>query len=102
MQNATLWNVFPSEYSIDNTWKLENDKSNLRHFESCTSKKGSYASNIIIKSIFNPYHVTGLILNPVATQQNDFLRFLGDIEKDQWHEIRSSLRKRCSEGVQKI
>ena len=98
MQNAILWNVFPSEYSIHNTWKLENDKIKSSTFWILHIKKRIF----IIKSIFNPYHATGLILYPVATQQKDFLRFLGDIVKDQWHEIRNSFRKMCSEGVQQI
>ena len=37
----------------------------------------------------NPFHATGLFLNPLKNQKaSSFLTFSGDVERDQWHEMR--------------
>ena len=39
------------------------------------------------QDIFNPFHTTGLFRYPQKTENQRFLMFSWDIEKEQWHEM---------------
>ena len=81
LKNHTLRVQFSEQFSIEYQWALASVITiNIATFVWTEFNMPEENSFSFLKTVFNPFHATGLFLNPLKTE-----KFSGGIKRDKWN-----------------